>query len=516
MSRRRAAVALVIGLAVPGSASAQGADRCETMGKVALRQGTVTKAQLVPAGAFAPPTPSGSGQNTAGLFASLPEFCRVAATLTPTSDSDIKAEVWLPASGWNGKFQAVGNGGWTGSISYPALARALARGYATASTDTGHKGDRASFVVGHPEKHIDFGWRAVHLTAVHAKTIIAAYYGSGPKFSYWNGCSSGGKQGLKEAQRFPADFDGIIAGAPANNWVRQKAAVVAVNRAANQDPASVIPPTKYAVVHRAVLDACDAIDGVKDGVLEDPRRCDFDPQALECQGEDVPSCLTARQVAAARAIYAAVRNPRTGELVFPGLPRGTERAWDVQAGPSPRTVAYDLFAYAVFNDPNWNHFTLDLDRDVALAEKLDAEGPQVAAVDPNLKPFFDLGGKLLMYHGWADPNIVATNSINYYERVAAALGGAGRIRGSYRLFMVPGMGHCSGGDGPNVFDMVSALEAWVEQGRGPERIVASRVTEGKVVRTRPLCPYPQVARYTGTGSTDNAANFVCAAPGSTP
>ncbi len=516
MSTRRAVVTLAVGLVLPGAARGQGVDRCLSMADVQLAQATVTRAELIPAGAFTPPAQTTGGQNSAALFATLPAFCRVAATLTPTSDSDIGMEVWLPTSGWNGKFQAVGNGGWMGSISYAALARALARGYAAASTDTGHRGDRASFVVGHPEKHVDFGWRAVHLTAVHAKTLVTAHYGTGPKYSYWNGCSSGGRQGLKEAQRFPSDFDGIIAGAPANNWIRQKAAVVSVNRAARQDPASAMSPAKYATLHRAVLDACDTLDGVRDGVLEDPRRCEFDPGALECRAEDTPACLTPTQVTAARAIYAAVKNPRTREQIFPGLPRGTELDWDVQAGSSPRTVAYDLFAYAVFNDPNWNHTTLDLDRDVALAERLDAEGPQVAAVDPNLKPFFDLGGKLLMYHGWADPNIVATNSIDYYERVVAALGGDPRVRESFRLFMVPGMGHCSGGEGPNVFDMLAALEAWVEQGRAPERIVASRVSDGKVVRTRPLCPYPQVARYSGTGSTDDAGSFVCAAPGRTP
>ncbi len=511
MRKRLCSLVAMTALFTPVVARAQVSDgRCEALATLALPQATITLAQPVAAGKFAPPQPASGGQNNAALFAAAPGFCRVAATLRPTSDSDIKVEVWMPLAGWNGKFQAVGNGGWSGGISYPALARALARGYASASTDTGHQGDRASFALGHPERLIDFGGRAVHLTAVHAKTVIAAYYGAGPKFSYWNGCSSGGKQGLKEAQRYAGDFDGIIAGAPANNWIRQKAAVVAVNRAARQDSEGVIPAAKYPAIHRAVLGACDEIDGVKDGILEDPRRCSFDPQVLACKGADAATCLTPKQVESARAIYGSVRNPRTGEEVFPGLPKGTELGWDVQAGPEPRTVAYDLFAYVVFKDPNWNHLTLDLDRDVALAEKIDAEGPQSAAVDPNLRPFFDRGGKLLMYHGWADPNIVATNSINYYERVAAVLGGKSAIRGSFRLFMVPGMGHCSGGDGPNVFDMMTALEAWVEHGRAPDRIVASRVTDGKVVRTRPLCPYPEVAVYTGSGSTDAAESFVCA------
>lgn len=504
------------GLAAPRPGQAQTpapapAVSCESLAKLTLPHTTVTLATLVPAGGFTPPggdAPPSRGPD----FTRLPAFCRIAATLAPTRDSAIGVEVWLPASGWNGRFQAVGNAGWTGSINYAALARALARGYATASTDTGHKGDRADFGVGHPEKLVDFAHRAVHLMAGHAKAVIGSYYGAPPRYSYWNGCSSGGRQGLKAAQRFPGDFDGIIAGAPANNWIRQKAAVVEVSKIVHREPDAYIPVAKYALIHRAVLEACDGLDGVEDGVLEDPRACTFDPAALLCTGEDAATCLTAKQVESARAIYAPIRNPRTAEVIFPGLPRGTELSWDVQAGPTPRTVAYDLFAYFVYENPKWDFRTLDLDRDVALAEKMDAEGPQMAAVDPNLKPFLDRGGKLLMYHGWADPNIVATNSIDYYEGVVRTLGDEVRLRDSFRLFMVPGMGHCGGGDGPNTFDMLSALEQWVEQGKPPDRIVASRVADGKVVRTRPLCPYPQVAVHSGTGSTDDAASFACTAP----
>ncbi len=489
-------------------APAASAEDCASLSTLKLPNTTIRSASLAAAGEFTAPG-RGGGRGGDALFKALPAFCRVALTIAPSSDSEIKVEVWLPASGWNGKLQAVGNGGWTGSIGYPALARALARGYAATSTNTGHDGDSAAFAMGHPEKLIDFAWRAVHEMTVQSKEVVKAFYGNKPKYSYWNGCSSGGKQALKEAQRFPDDFDGIIAGAPANNWVHQKAAVIAVSQAVHKDEASFIPDSKYPVIHKAVLDKCDALDGVKDDILEDPTRCVFDPGALECKGADGPACLTKPQVEAARKLYAPARNPRTGAFLFPGLAPGSELAWDVQAGKDPRTVAVDLFMYVVFQNPKWNYMTLDLDKDVELADKVD-DG-QMAATDPNLKPFFSHKGKLLMYHGWADPNIMPGNSINYYQSVLDTVGYK-TAADSIRLFMVPGMGHCGGGEGPNDFEMVSALDQWVEKGNAPTRVIAAKKSAGAVVRTRPLCPYPQAAAYKGSGSTDDAANFTCAAP----
>jgi len=484
---------------------------CDSLARVALPHATITATETVAAGAFKPPADAGGGGANAN-DKDLPAFCRVSATLAPSSDSEIRIEVWLPSSGWNGKLQAVGNGGWSGSIGYAALGRAVARGYAAASTDTGHQGERASFAIGHPEKLTDFGYRAVHEMTVQAKTVIGSFYGNGPKYSYWNGCSSGGKQALKEAQKFPDDFDGIIAGAPANNWVHQKAANMNIQKVVHRDAESAIPAAKYPMIHQAVLDACDVLDGVKDGVLENPQICTFDPKAIECKGADGPTCLTPKQVESARAIYAPAKNPRTGDEVFPGVPRGTELSWDTPAGPEPRSSQYDHWAYVVFKNPKWDYRTIDLDRDVAFADTQDAEGATIVATDPNLAPYFTRGGKLLMYHGWADPNITPTNSVNYYGNVLRTLGGVEKVKDAIRLFMVPGMGHCNGGEGPNNFDMVSALEQWVEQGKTPERIVASRLRNGAVDRTRPLCPYPQTAQYKGAGSTDEAANFVCAAP----
>jgi feruloyl esterase len=482
------------------------ATSCESLSALTLPDATITLAQTVPAGGFTPPGPGGTAQ----AFAKLPAFCRIAATLKPSSDSDIKIEVWLPVSGWNGNFQAVGNGGWAGSISYPAMAAALGRGYATSSTDTGHTGGSASFALGHPEKLIDYAYRSEHEMTVKAKALISAYYGRAPQFSYWNGCSAGGKQGLKEAQRFPADYDGIIAGAPASNWTGRAAQAMWIAQAVRKEPASFIPAEKFPIIHNAVLAACDAHDGVKDGVLEDPTRCKFDPKTLECRNAEELGCLTAPQVEAVRKIYAPARNARTNQTIFPGHEPGSELGWTTMAGQRPFVSSVEHFQYVVFQDPNWDYRTFNFDTDWVKTEKVDAG--TINALDPNLKPYFDRGGKLIQYHGWGDPQISPGSSVDYYKSVLSAMGGASRVADSYRLFMVPGMAHCGGGEGPNAFDMVTALEQWVEKGKAPDSIVASRVRDGKVERTRPLCPYPQVAEYKGSGSTNEAANFVCKAP----
>jgi len=482
------------------------ASPCDRLKELALKNTAITDAQIVGAGTFEAPRAQPAGGGRRNPFADLPEFCRAAATLTPTSDSDIKVEVWLPANGWNGKFQAVGNGGWAGVISYSAMADAIRAGYATASTDTGHVGGRGTFALGHPEQLIDFAWRSEHEMTVYAKAIIQAFYGRPPARSYWNGCSTGGRQALKEAQKFPDDYDGIIAGAPAN----RTAISLWIAHAVLKDPASYIPPSKYPLIHRAAVDACDALDGLVDGLIDDPRRCSFDPQTLLCPDADGPSCLTAPQVAAARTIYSPAVNPRTGQQLFASLAPGTELGWGVQAhGPEPSANIYDQYRYVVFKDPNWDWKTFDFDRDVARGDL--PENLVMNATDPDMKAFFAHGGKLLLYHGWSDPNVPALNTIKYYENVVANLGGAVEASKHARLFMAPGMGHCGGGEGPNVFDKIGALERWVEQGKAPDSLTASHATDGKVDRTRPLCPYPQVAKYKGAGSSDDAANFACVA-----
>jgi feruloyl esterase len=495
----------------PFSVSTQAAASCDGLASLSLPEAKITSATVVAAGAFAPPAPSGAeagGPPSATPFTGLPEFCRVTATLTPSSDSEIKIEVWMPTSGWNGKLQSVGNGGWAGIISYGALATALTGGYAGASTDTGHAGNGGSFALGHPEKMTDFAYRSVHALTVAAKAIIAAFYGRGPDISYWNGCSTGGRQGLTEAQRYPSDYNAIIAGAPANNRIHLYVWSVSVAQTVHKDEANYIPPSKYPLIHKAVLDACDSLDGLKDGLIGDPRVCHFDAKVLACNGSDEPSCLTAPQVETAHRIYSAAKNPRTGQEIYPGLEPGSELGWAIHAGPQPSSYAIDGFRYVTFKNPDWDYRTLNFDSDVALAEKVD--NGATSATDPNLKEFFGHGGKLLMYHGWSDPNIAPLNSINYYESVLKTIGAA--ADNSIRLFLFPGMGHCGGGEGPNTFDAMGTLAQWFEKGQAPRQVIAAHRANGAVDRTRLICAYPQIATYQGGASIDDAANFVCKAP----
>jgi len=477
---------------------------CDSLAKLALKDTAITMAQVVPAGQFSPQSEGGRGANP---YKKLPDFCRVAATIKPTSDSDIKVEVWLPINGWNNKFQAVGNGGWAGVISYAAMAEAIQSGYATASTDTGHVGGRGTFVLGHPEKLIDFAYRSEHEMTVKAKEIINAFYGSAPKYSYWNGCSTGGRQGLKEAQQFPNDYDGIIAGAPAN----RTAVSLWIAHGVLKDPASYIPPAKYPIIHQAAVAACDARDGLKDGLIDTPNKCNFDPNVLLCKSAENGQCLTAPQVKAAKTFYTAPLDSKTGKELFSSFVPGTELGWGIQAqGPEPSLNGYDQYRYVVFKDPKWDWKTFNWDTDVARGNL--PENVPMNATDPNMKAFFSHGGKLLLYHGWSDNQVPTLNTIKYYNSVVENMGGAADAAKNIRLFLEPGMGHCRGGEGPNEFDKMGALEQWVEQGKAPERLTASHATDGKVDRTRPLCPYPQLAKYKGTGSIDDAANFVCSAP----
>lgn len=500
------ACAVVMAGAMSSTPSAEGT-ACEALTGVTLAAGRVTAASQITAGRFVPP----SGRSSE-IFATLPAFCRVQATLTPSSDSDIKVEVWLPAAGWNRKLQAVGNGGWAGTIDYAALAEALERGYAGTATDTGHSTDGASFAFGHPEKLIDYAYRSEHEMTVAAKVLVEAFHGAAPTRSYFNGCSTGGRQALVEASRYPNDFDGIIAGAAANPKAHLDAWRVWMAQAMLKTPESVIPASKYPAIHAAVLDTCDLLDGVKDGVIEHPPACQFDPKSLQCQGPggtDGPGCLTAAQVETARTIMGPATHRTTGELIFPGYEPGTELGWGrLLGGKEPYGVALEQFRYIVF-DPTWDWRTFDLERDVAASNT--AAGGLLAAVNPDLSAFAARGGKLLTYHGFADPSIAPQASINFYKSARAATTAPATNQDWLRLFMVPGMGHCSGGDGPDVFDMIPALEAWVEQGTPPAAVVASKITGGKVVRTRPLCPYPQVARYKGPGSIDEASSFSCTA-----
>ena len=442
---------LVLGAA--GDAQSPAPDAaCERLATLAITGASIRRAQSVDAGSFPrPAVPVGTADARAS-----PAFCRVTATLQPTSDSDIKMEVWMPASGWNGKFQAVGNGGWAGAISYGAMSQALKEGYATASTDTGHTGNRGTFALGHPEKVVDFGYRAVHEMTTKAKSIIEAFYGRGARISYWNGCSTGGRQAMKAAQRFPEDFDGIIAGAPGLDWTGRAAQALRVARVLETDAAARLLPPHRQLLHTAVLNACDSQDGVSDGLIDDPQRCRFDPAVLQCHDGRVTACLTPAQVNTTRLIYSHPINPKT-KRVIPGLAPGSELGWtDLGWTASARATGLDQFRFLVFGDPNWTIQQFNFESDIVRAEETDRE--TINALDPNLKPYFDRGGRLIQYHGWSDPQISPSSSTQYYSRVIQTLGGGSAVHGAYRLFMAPGMGHCSGGEGPNAFDMVSALE----------------------------------------------------------
>ncbi len=481
---------------------------CGQLAGLKLPHIEITLAEDVAAGGFKAP----SGASTVpgappDAYAHLPSFCRVAGIARPTSDSDIRFEVWMPASNWNGKFVGVGNGVWAGSISYFAMIQPLSLGYATAATDDGHQGNPldASFAAGHPEKLKDFGYRAPHEMTVAAKELISRFYGKSTSRSLFVSCSTGGRQGLMEAYRYPGDYDGISSMAPANPMVALMVSSLWTGNATLKEDASRIPPQKFALVHKAAVQACDANDGVKDGIISSPQDCHFDPAALQCKSESGPDCLTAPQVAALRAIYAGPKNPRTGQQIFPGFEPGSEAMFPIQtAGPQPFGAAFTYMKDLVFKDPSWDFRSFDFDKDVMRAMQT---GSAQLDVPPNgLDKFLSDGRKLLLSHGWADGLIPPMSTVNLYNELTAHVGPK-KAQGA-RLFMIPGMGHCAGGDGPFVFDAISTLNNWVETGHAPERIVVSN-PPGAPPRTRPLCPYPQKAVYAGTGNTDDQQSFKC-------
>lgn len=475
---------------------------CEALTALELDHTEVTLAATVPAGGFEMPNVRG-----AQAFAALPAFCRVAATARPTGDSEIGLEVWLPER-WNGKLQAVGNGGWAGSLSYGAMAGALAEGYATASTDTGHVGSNADFVPGHPDKLVDFGFRAIHEMTVAAKAVVAAYYEAAPDAAFFVGCSTGGRQALSEAQRYPEDYDGIVAGAPANHVTNLQAAQLWTGLVGHRTLDAALGAAELALVNEAALAACDTRDGVADGVIENPRQCDFDPASLICTASSDQACLSPAQAETMQRIYAGPR-ARDGASLFPGLARGSELGWESFIGPEPFALGVDTYRVLVFGDPDWRYDDFDIERDIATAQA--RIGPIMNSTDPDLEPFFARGGKLLLYHGWNDPGISPFNTIDYFTAVRATVPPSTSDDG-LRLFMVPGMNHCAGGVGTDRFDAVGALDRWVATGAAPERIEARKESGGAVTRTRPLCAYPAVAAYDGSGDTDAAVNFVCRAP----
>ena len=536
------AVLLASGAAIAQSAPPTTA-ACERLSSLTLPNTTITLAQVVNAGAFAAPAnPAGRGgggssalagtigsvpdvpgrvtANTAGLglgynggrgippFNTLPAFCRLVATVKPSASSDIRIEAWLPIAGWNGRFRGTSPNGLGGVINYNAMAVAISDGFAVASTDTGHQGgDTAWMQV--PEKVTDFAGRAMHETTVAGKALTLAYYGSAPKFSYMLECGGGSAAALHEVQKYPADYNGVVVGGHAAHLTRQIFGQVWLWTATHANGAVILPPAKLPVIHDAVLAKCDRLDGVKDGLLEDPARCTFDPKDIECRSGDGPDCLTTPQVEAVRKIYTGPSNPRTGEKVWSPLYRGSELDWIFFVdSPGPIGIATSTMRDAILKNPAWDYRTtpIDYDRDVALADRSDLA--RVNASNPDIAPYVGRGGKLILSGGWNNALVPAGAVVDYYHRVEAAIGRRDTGR-AVRLYMVPGMIECNGGPGTDTFDMLGVMRRWVERGEAPREVIASRVEHGKVVRTRPLCPYPQVTTYKGKGSTDEAANFVC-------
>jgi feruloyl esterase len=451
--------------------------------------------------------------------------------MTPTSDSYIRFEVWLPENDWNGKYLGVGNGGFAGSIGYSAMANNVNNGYATAASDTGHQaeGADASWAFRHPEKVIDFGYRALHLTTVNAKALITSFYGKPVAHSYFASCSDGGREALMEAQRFPADFNGILAGAPANNWTHLITAAVAGAQALIS-PTGYISSLKLPAIHKAALAACDAQDGVKDGVINNPTHCHFDPSVLLCKGPESVTCLIQPQIQSLTTLYTGAKDSH-GKAVFPGFMPGSEDGWAqwvvgfAPGGSFMSAYVENYFRYMVFDDPHWNVLTASIDESLRRAQEKTAKA--LNATDPDLQPFQSRGGKLILYHGWNDQAISPLNTIHYYQEIQKTMTPSS-VSQFVRLYMVPGMQHCAAGPGPNTFgqfgpaqdhdpgkNIYFALENWVEGNQPPGQIIATKYAgdnpANKAVMTRPLCPYPEIAQYKNSGSTTDASNFTCAA-----
>jgi feruloyl esterase len=494
-----AAVAIPLFVGAPAYA----ATACADLAKLALPETKITVAERVTAGEFRAP---GAQQPL-----NVPALCRVAGTVSPA----INFEVWLPeGAAWNGRFQAVGGGGLAGIISYPAMAEAVRAGYASSSTDTGHVSTDTTWMADR-QRVIDYGYRAIHEMTVKAKAVIESHYGRAAEYSYFNGCSTGGRQGLMTAQRYPDDYDGIVSGAPVNRFTQLHMGQLWMAHATLAKPGAALTREDLNRVGEAAVAQCDANDGVKDGILTDPSTCNFDPSK-------VPG-LSAAQIEALKLAYRGAVNPRTGEQIYAGLEPGGEGAqpnnpgWSMlMNGQGPFAISASVLGGLGFENPNWDWKTFDYDRDVEL---IDAKLFGVLnAVDPDLREFKSGGGKLIVWHGWNDPGVMPQQTIDYYDSVveyaSKATGGDGvAFTDEYlRLFMLPGVGHCRGGVGPDQVDWMASLAGWVEKGTKPAAITATAMRDGKAAMTRPLCPHPQVARYKGRGDTNDAASFECAAP----
>ena len=495
-------------LVLAAGSPAWAAEPCEQLATLATETVQITTAEVITSGDFIPP----GGKAVHGL----PAFCRVAAVLHPSSDSAMGIELWMPEKNWSGRLEGTGNGGFAGHLAYASLAEGVKRGYAVVNTDMGMAtppGEDASVFANRPERWKDWGYRSTHEMTVEAKRLVAAFYQRPAAHNYFLGCSTGGEQAWMEAQRYPDDYDGIVGGAPANNRTLVHTSILWNFVVTEQTLAGQIPSAKLPYLAKAVMAACDREDGVADGLISDPRSCSFDPATMECAGTSNNNCLTAQQVEVARRLYTGPVDPVNGQKIYDGVPRGSELGWDHlgrSADGGPPYAA--IFIWAFGRDWKWRSF--DFDRDVtAMDQKL---GPFLNATSTNLDAFRERGHKLLIYHGWSDWLVVPGESVRFHDSLAARYG-TNKLGEFYRLFMVPGMTHCSSGGGPDHFDAMSAMVEWVERGRVPDKMIASQFAggeaSGRTVRTRPLCPYPQVAQYRGHGSVDEEENFSCVAKG---
>lgn len=486
---------------------------CAALGDREFPNTRIASAETVAAGTFTPPT-QGFGRSGTD-YSTLPEFCRIIGSIHPTSDSDIGFELWLPAENWNGRFIQTGNGGVAGSIVHGSMAGPLRRGYAVANTDTGHVSggnDIWGWAVGHTSKLTDYAWRAVHELTTTGKAITATRYGTDPEKSYFVGCSTGGRQGLMEAQRFPEDYDAIIAGAPAANWAPLMALSVLIQT--NLGPGK-LDPTKLRLLKEGAIAACDALDGVEDRVISSIRQCDFDPASLQCQGNTTVQCLAPREVDAARTIYAGVVGD-DGTQWFPGTGPGSELLWAPYATPQ-FSLGTGYFRDILLKDADWRPESFNADSLMPLAMEGSAE---LMAMDPDISAYLDNGGKLITYHGTTDGLISYDNTVNYVDAMIETLGESA-VEEAVRFYLVPGMDHCAGGEGAHAIDWLGAMEQWVEQGQAPGTLTGIHPAPAPAILgtenrentpgefTRPICKYPEVAVYQGTGDVWDASSFSC-------
>jgi feruloyl esterase len=513
MNRRSVPILLLVLVAslmlVSIPAAAQ--QSCESLALVKIPNITIVK---VTAGA-----PGSSLPAQAGAMGNIParqikvSFCRIEAYSAPTSDSHVGIEVWLPsAENWNRKFLAAGNPGFIGSLSSAGLAGIMEQGYVAGGTDTGHVDQGFEWAIGHSEKWADWGYRAVHEMVLVTKTMAEKYYGKSIQYSYWNSCHNGGNQALNEAQRYPDDFDGIIAADPAF-WISHlQPGSLYISWVALKDGVggpSYIPPTKIVLLNKAAIAACDENDGLKDGLIVDPTKCKFDPATIQCKDADAVNCLTAAQVDTANKIYAGAKF-KDGAPIYSGFEPGSESNWNFMIEKEPFSVNINYFKGMVFQDRNWDFKTFDVDRDTKLAVNKTAK--YVDGNNPDLRPFKKSNGKLMIVSSWNSLALPPRQVAEYYKSVEKTMGGAAQTQDFARLFSIPGAGGCVVGPDFKAFE---AMQEWVEKGKAPDQIIYTYREGGrggKVSQSRPVCAYPKVSRYKGSGDINDAANFTCALP----